>query len=66
MKIDKTIKYPCDKASGEIRIPHNVLHGLFHICLELGEDEAVKRVIELTGADRKTAGIFVAQIAKRR
>ena len=46
MKIGKTIKYPCDKSSGEIRIPHNVPHEFFHICLELGEDEAVKRVIE--------------------
>lgn len=66
MKIDKDIKYPCDKTSGEIKLPHNVLHELFHICRELGEDEAVKRVIELTGADLKTAKLFVSQIAKRR
>ena len=63
---DDAIKYPCDKASGEIRVPHNVLHELFHICRELGEDQAVKKLVELTGADPKAARIFVAQIAKRR
>jgi len=66
MKIDKTIKYPCDKSTGEIKLPHNVLHELFHVYRELGEDDAVKRVIELTGANLKVARIFVAQITKRR
>ncbi len=66
MEIGNNIKYPCDKTSGEIRLPHNVLHELFHICLELGEDEAVKRIIELTGTDLKTARVFVSQIVKRR
>lgn len=63
---DEDVKYPCDKASGEIRLPHNIVHELFHICLELGEYEAVNRVIELTGTDMKNARIFVAQIVKRR
>jgi hypothetical protein len=66
MQIDKNVKYPCDKSSGEIRLPHNVLHELFHVCHELGEDEAVKRLIDLTGADLKAAKVFVAQISKRR
>ena len=59
-------KYPFDKSTGEIKLPHNVLHELFHICREIGEDEAVRRVIELTGADRNTAKVFVAQIENRR
>jgi len=59
-------KYPVDKSTGDIKLPHNVLHELFHVCRELGEDEALKRLIELTGADKKTARSFVTQIAKRR
>ena len=59
-------KYPVDKVSGEIKLPSAVLHELFHISREVGEDEAVRKLIELTGADIKTARNFVAQIEKRR
>ncbi|HBC86664.1 MAG TPA: hypothetical protein DCZ94_06910 [Lentisphaeria bacterium] len=59
-------EYTLDKSTGEIKLPHNVLHELFHIYREIGEEEAVKRVIELTGADIKTARTFVAQLSRRR
>ncbi len=59
-------KYPCNKETGEINLPHNVLHELFHICREVSEDEAERKLIELTGTDKKTAKVFVAQIAKMR
>ncbi len=59
-------EYPVDKSTGEIKLPHNVLHEIFHICHELGEDEAVQRLIELTGADKKSARLFVGQLVRRR
>ena len=56
--------FPCS-ATGGIKLPADVVHALFHLA-ETSPAEAVRRVMELTGAGSKEAQHYVMTLARRR
>ena len=56
--------FPCS-VTGGIRLPADVVHELFHLA-ETNPAEAVRRVMELTGAGPKEAQEYVTTLARRR
>ena len=49
-----------------IQLPSEVVHELFHLVKDGQKVEAVKRVIELTGANQKVAQDYVDTLLQRR
>lgn len=58
--------YPYDKRTNTIQLPAAVSHEIFHLAQDAGKPEAVKRVIELTGAGLKMAKDYVDALLKAR
>lgn len=59
--------YPPNPHSGEIELPWKVVHELYHLVVDDGnEPEAVRRLRELTGVDEKRAKAYVQTLAQRR
>lgn len=58
--------YPYDKRAHTIILPAAVAHEIFHLAREAGKAEAVKRVMELTGAGLKVAKDYVDALLQAR
>jgi len=63
----KTIPpYPYDKRANTITLPSDIDHELFHLAAGGDRVEAIKRVMELTGAGLKVSKDYVDALLKRR
>lgn len=59
--------YPPNPNTGEIELPWKVVHELYHLVVDNdNEQEAVRRLRELTGVDEKRAKAYVQTLAQRR
>lgn len=63
---DEPHPYPVDKTTGGIHLPSDTVHELFHLVREGNRKEAVRRVIELTGASVQQATDYVETLLRRR
>jgi len=51
--------YPYDKRTNTLQLPAAVSHEIFHLAQDAGKPEAMKRVMELTGAGLRVAKDYV-------
>jgi len=59
--------YPPNPSTGEIELPWNVVHELYHLVVDdENEQEAIRRLQELTGVDKKRAKAYMQTLAQRR
>ncbi len=58
--------YPYDHRTHTITLPASVAHETFHLAREAGKAEAVKQVMELTGAGLKVAKDYVDALLQAR
>lgn len=58
--------FPCDPRTNAIQLPSDVVHELFHLVQDGHKAEAVKRVMELTGAGLKISQNYVDTLLQRR
>ena len=58
--------YPYDKRTSTITLPSDVDNELFHLAVDRDRVEAIKRVMELTGAGLKVSKDYVDALIRRR
>lgn len=58
--------FPSDPETNAIQLPSEVVHELFHLVKAGNKDEAVRRVVELTGAGLQVAKDYVDTLLRRR
>ncbi len=58
--------YPYDKRTNTITLPSDIDHELFHLAADGNRVEAIKRVMELTGAGLKVSKDYVDALIRRR
>ncbi len=58
--------FPYDPRTNAIQLPSEVVHELFHLVKDGNKVEAVKRVMELTGAGLKVSKDYVDTLVQRR
>jgi ribosomal protein L7/L12 len=58
--------FPYDPRTNTIQLPSDVVHELFHLVKDGNKVEAIKRVMELTGAGLKAAKDYVDTLLQRR
>jgi len=58
--------YPYNKRTNTITLPTAVAHEIYHLAQESGVPTAMKRVMELTGADLKVSKAYVDALLKAR
>jgi len=58
--------FPHDKRTNTITLPAAVAHEIFHLAQDASKPEAIKRVMELTGAGLKVAKDYVDALLQAR